>query len=126
MTERSPFDLDAALAALGRDEQASHPAVSENLRARVLADAAAITAGRVKSGTASRPKAVPTKRFWLLGLFDIWAGAAVAAVAICLAIGLGVGYEAGPQVLASAGLDGAELALAVDDGDGTLLWEDVL
>ena len=126
MTERPPFDLDAALAALGRDERESHPAVSESLRARVLADAAAVAAGRVSIGIASAPKAVPARRIRLLGRFDVWAGAAVAAVVLCLVIGLGVGYEAGRQVLATAGLDGAELALAADDVDGTLLWEDVL
>ena len=53
-------------------------------------------------------------------------GGAVAAVAICLVVGLGVGYVAGPEVLAQAGLNDAELAFAADDGDGNFLSEDVL
>ena len=44
MTDKAPFDLDAALAALAIDERAARPAVSESLQARVLGDAAGIAA----------------------------------------------------------------------------------
>jgi hypothetical protein len=126
MIEKAPFDLDAALAALGRDEEASRPAVSAGLQARVLAAAAAVAADRgEKALRSARPvRRVPRRR--LFGLFDVWGGAAVAAVALCLMIGFALGYQAGPEMAERAGLDGVRLAQVTDDGDATFLWEDVL
>jgi hypothetical protein len=126
MTEKARFDLDAALAALGREEEAARPAVSQSLQARVLGDAAAVAAGRLAAPAGPAGPAVPApRRRRFLGLFDAWSGAAVAAFVLCLAIGFGVGYEAGSGMIWSGDLDGAELAQAPDDGD-VLLWEDVL
>jgi hypothetical protein len=62
----------------------------------------------------------------LFGLFDAWSGAAVAAVALCLAIGLGVGYQAGPEVLEQAGLGEVKIAAAAEEGGELFLSEDVL
>jgi hypothetical protein len=130
MTDKAPFDLDAALAALAIDERAARPAVSESLQARVLGDAAEVAAtGAAQSRTLAptlAPSAVRSGGFRLFGLFDAWSGAAVAAVVLCLAIGLGVGYRAGPEVMAQAGLGDVKVAVAAEEGDGLFLSEDVL
>lgn len=130
MSEKVPTDLDAALAALARAEQSARPAVSADLRARVLADAAEVAAEKsarerpaVDSPRAGNSRAGPFG--WLRGL-DLWAGAAVAGALLCLAIGLGVGYEAGETVLAGTGLgDDVRMAQA-DTADALFLSEDVL
>jgi hypothetical protein len=122
MTDKAPFDLDAALAALAIDERAARPAVSESLQARVLGDAATVAP---PSPTLAR-STVRSGGFRLFGLFDAWTGAAVAAVALCLAIGLGVGYRAGPEVLAQAGLGDVKIAVVAEESDGLFLLEDVL
>ncbi len=138
MTDKAPFDLDAALAALAIDERAARPAVSESLQARVLGDVAEIAAGRAgavaaKSRTPARTLAPTTARttersggFRLFGLFDAWTGAAVAAVTLCLAIGLGVGYGAGPEVMARAGLGDVKIAVAAEESGGLFMAEDML
>ena len=122
MTDKAPFDLDAALSALAIDEQAARPAVSESLQARVLGDAARVAP---PSRTLAR-RAVRSGGLRLFGLFDVWTGAAVAAVTLCLAIGLGVGYRAGPEVMGRAGLGQAKIAVAAEEGGGLFLSEDVL
>jgi len=126
MTDKAPFDFDAALEALATDERAARPAVSEALQARVLGDAAEVATE--SAGALERPQRGPVRvgGFRLFGLFDAWAGGAVAAVALCLAIGLGVGYRVGPEVLAQAGLGEEKIAITADEGDGLFLLEDVL
>ena len=126
MTDKAPFDLDAALAALAIDERAARPTVSESLQARVLGDAAEVAAGR--AGAMAPAPRIPARSggFRLFGLFDAWSGAAVAAVALCLAIGIGVGYGAGSELLAQAGLGDVEVAVAAEESDGLFLSEDVL
>ena len=141
MTDKAPFDLDAALAALAADERAARPVVSENLQVRVLGDAAMVAAERAEAAAQQRNAAQNRMQnrvqnqaqerarsggFRWFGLFDVWSGGAVAAVAICLVVGLGVGYVAGPEVLAQAGLNDAELDFAADDSDGNFLSEDIL
>ncbi len=126
MTDKAPFDLDAALAALAIDERAARPAVSESLQARVLGDAAEVAAE--SAGAMAQPPRIPARSggFRLFGLFDAWSGAAVVAAALCLAIGLGVGYRAGPEVLAQAGLGDVTIAVAAEEGGGLFVSEDVL
>ena len=126
MTDKAPFDLDAALAALAIDERAARPAVSESLQARVLGDAAEVAAE--SAGTMAQPPRIPARSggFRLFGLFDAWSGAAVAAVALCLAIGLGVGYGAGPEVMARAGLGDVKIAVAAEESGGLFMAEDML
>ncbi len=126
MTDKAPFDLDAALAALAIDERAARPAVSESLQTRVLGDAAEVAAE--SADKMAQPPRVPARSggFRLFGLFDAWTGAAVAAVALCLAIGLGVGYGAGPEVMARAGLGDVKIAVAAEEGDGLFMAEDIL
>ena len=125
MTDKAPFDLDAALAALTIAERAARPAVSESLQARVLGDAAE-AAGAVAPPPTRAQSATRSGGFRLFGWFDAWTGAAVAALALCLAIGLGVGYRAGPEVLAQAGLGDVIVVVAVEEGDGLFLSEGML
>ncbi len=126
MTDKTPFDLDAALAGLAIDERAARPAVSGSLQARVLGDAAEIAAERAGAMVAPPQSPARSGGFRLSGLFDAWTGAAVAAVALCLAIGLGVGYRAGPEVLAQAGLGVVKIGVEAEEGGGLFLSEDVL
>ncbi len=117
MTEKRQFDPDAALAALARAERAARPQVSERLHARVLADAAEVSA----ANPAAKPgRPAPVGRGWLGWIrgVDLWAGAAVAAAILCLAIGLGVGYGAGDRVLAEAGFQELQVAQAAEAGGG--------
>ncbi len=139
MTDKAPFDLEAALAALAIDEKAARPTVSEGLQARVLGDAAQVAAENAVEFASKRasamapPEIIPSLRKSarsgggrLFGLFDVWSGAAVAAVLICLVGGLGLGYEAGPELLAQAGLADAGISVAAEKGDGAFLSEDIL
>ncbi len=126
MTDKAPFDLDAALAALAIDERAARPAVSESLQARVLGDAAMVAAPSPTLAPTLARTPVRSGGFRLFGLIDAWTGAAVAAVWMCLAIGLGVGYGAGPEVLAQAGLGEVKVAVAAEEGDGFFLSVGIL
>jgi len=126
MSNEFRFDLDTALAALERDERAARPVPSGDLTARVLADAAAVAAER-RPAPIRRPRAAATGGGWLrlFGFADAWAGAAVAAVLLFLVLGFGVGYEAGPDMLAGVGFGGGDVLLA-DAGDGLFPSEDAL
>lgn len=130
MSEKAPYDLDAALEALARAERSARPAVPERLWMRVLADAAEVSAGRsLASATPVRRSGTRWRgwrgwRGWVGGI-DLPAGAAVAVALICLAVGLGLGYGAGDTVLAEIGFDSVRLAQASDD-DALFLSEDVL
>ena len=139
MTDKIHFDLDAALVALATDEKAARPAVSGELQARVLGDAAEIgaeisagiaaeRAGATASwqNTLSPRKSAQSGGFRLFGLFDAWSGAAAAAVMLCLAGGLGLGYESGPELMAQAGLADAGISVMAENGDGAFLSEDIL
>jgi hypothetical protein len=139
MTDKAPFNLDAALAALEQSERAIRPAVNVGLQARVLGDAAEVAAERAAARAGVIAAQVPQAEslrpaqelprpggFRLFGLFDIWSGAAVTALALCLVVGIGVGYEAGPQVMATAGLADREVAIASNESDGAFLFEDIL
>jgi hypothetical protein len=126
MTDKTPFDLDAALAALKHDERAAWPRVSESLQMRVLGDAAEVAAERTGATVPVSRTLVRSGAFHWFGLFDAWSGAAVATVMLCLLVGIGVGYEAGPEMMARAGLDDTELAAVAYDIDGFMLFDDVM
>ena len=135
MTDKTHFDLDAALAALATDEKAARPAVSGELQVRVLGDAAEIAAGIAAEragataswqNTSSPRKSAQSGGFRLFGLFDAWSGAAAAAVMLCLAGGLGLGYESGPELMAQAGLADVGISVMAENGDGAFLSEDNL
>lgn len=134
MTDKVPFDLDAAFAALERDERAARPAPSGDLVARVLSDAAGVAAERRHAAAAARPQPRAASRSasraasgggWLrlFGFTDAWAGAAVAAVLLFLIAGFGVGYEAGDEVMAEVGFTDPGTRLA-DAGDGLFPGEE--
>lgn len=146
MSNRSSYDLDAALEALARAERAAGPAVSERLRARVLADAAQnspgqhVSPGRSMPTTAAPARARHEMRHvtrhvtrpgargrpgWRGGV-DVWTGAAAVAAILCLAIGLGVGYGAGERLLAEIGFEDMRLAQAEAKAELAFLEEDVL
>jgi hypothetical protein len=125
MTDKTPFDLDAALAALEQDQRAVWPKVSAGLRARVLGDAAEVAAERTGVLVPVSRSPVRWGGFRWFGRFDAWSGAAVAAVTLGLFVGLGIGYQAGPELMAQAGLMDAEIAFAADDS-GFSPFEDVL
>jgi len=128
MTERIPFRLDGALMALERDERGARPDPSADLTARVLADAAAVAA-ELAVDLPKKPAAAATARGggWmrLFGFTDAWAGAAVAAVMLFLVLGFGLGYEAGPEVMAEAGFGDRDTTLA-DAGDGLFAMGDAI
>lgn len=146
MSKRSAHDLDAALEALARAERAAGPAVSERLRARVLADAAQVSPGQQDSPARSMPAMAGReyarhgmrpgerhdtrhggrgRRGWRRGV-DLWTGAAAAAAILCLAIGLGVGYGAGERLLAEIGFEDVRLAQAQAEDELAFLEEGVL
>lgn len=125
MSDRDFTDVDEALAALARSERAAWPVVSERLRARVLADAAEVSAGR-EVAVATRARPARRGGAGLFGWFDAWVGAAVAAALICLTIGLGLGYGAGDALLAGVGLDESFRVAEAPTEDALLLGEDVL
>jgi hypothetical protein len=129
MTDRIRFKLDAAFAALERDERVARPAPSAALTARVLGDAAEVAAGLAATGapTPARVNNARSDGGWLrfFGFADAWAGAAAAAVLLFLVLGFGVGYEAGPEVMAEAGFGDQETTLA-DAGDGLFASGDAI
>lgn len=127
MTDKAPFDFDAALASLKMDERSARPVVSERLLSRVLADAAEVASLMAPPASTLRPrKPERSGGSKLFGLFDAWSGGAIAALALCLLIGLGIGYGTGPDLMAQAGLKDIEVAVATDESDGLFLSEDVL
>ena len=142
MSEKFSKDPDAALEArldaLVRAERAAWPEVPDGLRARVLADAAEVAAGLATERPRETPRREPAERPRRAGSgqrgflgrlrgVDLWVGAAVTAALVCLAVGLGVGYQAGDAVLAGTGLSGEKVQLArAEEGDAGFLGEDVL
>lgn len=102
--------LDAALEDLGRAEALAP--LPEALTARILADAAEISAGRPKAPAAPRRagNAPRAGRSWLgelAAVFGGWRTAAISAAA-CALIGLGAGYATPDAAVAALGYDGTE------------------
>ncbi len=93
-------DLDAALADLAAAEPT--PALPDALTARILTDAATISAERAPRPQALRATA-PKSRSWLADLAETFGGwrMAGASMAMMAVIGLGLGY-ASPDNAASA------------------------
>lgn len=118
MADKRAFDLDTGLSALAQTARDTAPRPSADLMARVLADAGAVSAEAGASRDA--PMARKRRRFDLpsvLGRIPGFAGGAVAAMALGLVLGLGIGYEFAAET--------AELpALAALDDFGLLAAED--
>lgn len=104
-SEDQVFDLDRSLARLAA-EAAPNPA----LAARVLADAAMVTAERQPAGEAPERK---RGRGWFarLGRRPVWGMAGAAAtLALSLALGFGYGFNNEREVLGVGGLDHSVLS----------------
>ena len=91
MTDR--FDLDAALSELAGDVAKATPRPGADLMARVLADAANVTADNAVVEKAPAAVKVATDRPRLFDLLFGWTATATAAAAIALVVGIGVGME---------------------------------
>lgn len=83
-------DLDAALARLARAEADAAPAPRPELIARILADAADVSAAAHAARPAAQPGPVirPVRSRTRWG----WFGGALAAMALSLSAGVGAGY----------------------------------
>lgn len=91
MTERWERDIEAGLIELAGAERAAHPRPGPDLMARVLTDAAAVSAPAVSPGSAPAPSR--RRRGWrwpLAGAIGV-PGLAAAGMA-CVVLGLGLGY----------------------------------
>lgn len=92
MSDRTEIDLDAALRALADDVMRATPHPGTDLTARVLADAAAVSAA-ARPAT-ERPAAVASgTAFSLRELLFGWAAGAAAAAVLALVVGIGIGME---------------------------------
>lgn len=99
--------LDVALAELAAAEvPVTLPA---GLTARILADAADVTAARAGHGVAISQAPSNTGRSWLADLADMFGGWRTAAIsaAACALIGLGAGYATPEAAVASLGYEDA-------------------
>lgn len=99
MTDQATFDLDAELDALAREVNDAAPRPGPDLMARVLADAGAIAADIRDSAPAPAIAAGAQQTaggFSLRTLLFGWTGGAVAAMALALVIGMGVGMQLDP------------------------------
>ena len=107
-TDRDAFDLDRALARL-----AAEASPGQALTARVLADAARVSAEWRPAAEAPRRTAAPGLWSRLAGAFrhpSYGVAGALATLALSLGLGLGYGYMNERTVLSAAGLDEAALA----------------
>src|SRR5690606_34721918 len=87
---------DAALTALAREAAEAAPKPGSDLVARVLADAAAVSAERPASAPARRRAAAGAERPSLLDRLFGWQAGAIAAMTLALGLGFGLGLELEP------------------------------
>lgn len=152
MVKPEDHEIDTALEALAKDMQAATPAPDEDLRARVLTDGALEALAQEALGVTPRPGPdliarvladaaqvasdapapdtpvlAPAPNASQGGFFDMlfgWTGGAVAAMALCLSVGVSVGMEIDAENL--------PIVSEADDGDimisaeGDLLPEEIL
>ena len=106
MAEAMNDMVDQALAELARESTAKAPRPGPDLMARVLADAASV-APRHKAPamatTAARPRTLADVLFG-------WTGGAVAALSLCLSMGVAIGMEMPPEQMPMMGDDTVEMA----------------
>ena len=113
---------DAALQTLAREAALATPRPTPDLIARVLADASEMRAP--VAAAASGPTA--PVRDQAPGFFDLlfgWTGGAVAAMALCLSVGVSVGMEIDPADLPMMDEEADEIVLT---SEGDLLPEEFL
>jgi len=92
MTDQTAYELDAALAGLAADVRANTPRPGPDLIARVLADAAEVAAAHRPVTVAARPGG-GRARSRIVEILLGWQCGAVAAMAVALVVGIGVGME---------------------------------
>lgn len=91
MTDNTNQLVDAGLAALAQDMQGAAPRPGPDLIARVLADAAAVSAERAPAPEATSQTTQSTPG--LMNLMFGWTTGAIATMTLCLSIGFAVGME---------------------------------
>ena len=93
MVENMDKALDTALDELAREARAATPLPGPDLTARVLSDAAMVSSERApRTVGAKASQALPVQR----GIFEIlfgWTSGAIAAVTVCMSVGIAVGME---------------------------------
>jgi len=108
MSDEMEFEaLDAALARLAAADRAARPRVDDALVARVLGDAADVSAERAPSPETvpewvretTREPASEIRGLWRLGALIGWPGSAVAVMATGLVLGIGLGYGLGEDAV---------------------------
>ena len=93
MVENMDKALDDALSGLAREMRDAAPLPGPDLTARVLADAAAVAAARAPVAEAAPTAGGAPAR---TGIFDTlfgWTSGAMAAIAVCMSVGIAVGME---------------------------------
>ena len=90
MSDRYEIELDAALSQLAEDVAEATPRPGTDLLARVLADAAAVSA---VSRPAEERAPVKAGGFSMREFLFGWTGGAVAAAALALVVGIGIGSQ---------------------------------
>lgn len=127
---------DAALTILASEAAAAAPLPRADLVARVLGDAAEVTAERARAADAKAParhreapprKAQPQKtRTGLLDLLFGWQTGAVAMLMLALGLGVGVGLELDPEVMSFLDNSDMEAPITLAALDGDLMGMDGL
>jgi len=120
MAENAEKHLDMLLEQLANDVAENTPRPGPDLMARVLADASDVIAARpvAKAVTVAAPASKPS----LMDFFRGWAGGAVAAMAVALVIGIGVGMEIDSGAMPFMDTEEDTLTMA----DGGFMPEDIL
>lgn len=108
--------IDTALDRLGQAVTAAAPRPGTDLMARVLADAASVAPVAAQAGVElapARPRSLVDRLFG-------WTGGTVAAMSICLTMGVAIGMEMPEDRMPVIGSDSVELAEAEADPMGFL------
>ena len=116
MSERIDLELERRLASLGREMAEAAPSPSDDLMARILADAGEVAAER-RAGALRPETARPSRWRWSsAAIFPIWTGGAIAVMCLGLILGIGVGYGYGDRAMALTSLDRGLAFAAMEDG----------
>ena len=91
MVEHMDKALDDALGGLAREMRDAAPLPGPDLTARVLADAAAVAAA--KAPVEARPAPAGAGGAGVLERLFGWTSGALAAMAVCMSVGIAVGME---------------------------------
>ena len=121
MVENADKHMDTLLQQLAEEVTVGTPRPGPDLMARVLADANDVIAAMPKPASPAVAAPIPAKP----GIMDFllgWSGGAVAALAVALMIGIGVGMESAPGTVPFMDAEEDTLTMA----DGGFMPEDIL